>query len=271
MRVGFGAGLLAAAAALVEPGPAGALPPPAWQMDRGDQYCTLVRLPTPATPYATAFRIIPGTEGPSIVLAPGRAAPPPAGITAVALAPSGRAFDVVATTERHARGSLVRVLGGLDEHFWDTLAGATELQLKAGDAVRGRVALPGAAPAVAALRRCISQALRDWGVDEGALAALRERPITTNMFGMSSNDYPPQAIRSSTQGRVVVRVTVGPDGRATDCRTVGPSGSAALDATTCRVVMTRARFRPAIGADGQPTAAPMIGTVLWLVPGRRRG
>jgi hypothetical protein len=30
--------------------------------------------------------------------------------------------------------------------------------------------------------------------------------------------------------------------------------------------MTRARFNPALGADGQPVAAPMISAVLWLVP-----
>lgn len=267
MRIGFGAGLLAAAAALVQPGAAAALPPPAWQMDWGDQYCTLVRLATPATPFITAFRVIPGTDAPSIVLATGRSAAPPAGITAVALTPSGQAFAVTATTERHTHGRIVReVLGPLDEHFWDALAGATELQLKAGDEVRGRIALPRAGAAVAALRRCISRALRDWGVDEAALAALRERPSTTNMLGVNSNDYPLQAIRSSTQGRVVVRITVGADGRATDCRVVGPSGSAALDETTCRVVMTRARFNPAIGADGRPTAAPMISAVVWLVP-----
>jgi TonB family protein len=262
----IGAGLSAIAAAMLQPGAAGAPERPrAWQVDWGEQFCTLVRLSEPATPFVTGFRIIPGTDHPSIVMARSGSEPLPAGINAIVLAPSGRTFPVTARIERRALDQNVLVLNGLDETFWNALGGAGELQLKAGNRIRRRIALPQAAPAVAALRQCTSQVMREWGIDEAALGALRERPTTTNMLGVRDTDYPGEALRSSTQGRVVVRIDVGTDGRATECVPVGPSGSAALDAATCRVVMTRAHFRPAIGADGLPTAARMIHAVAWLV------
>ena len=53
---------------------------------------------------------------------------------------------------------------------------------------------------------------------------------------------------------MTTRFTVGVDGRARDCAVTGSSGDAALDATTCQLIETRFRYRPARGADGQPVA-----------------
>lgn len=199
-------GFLAAAAAMaiLRPAAAGALQrPTAWQMDWGQQFCTLVRLSDQATPFATAFRVTPGMDDPIIAMIRRESEPLPRGITAIALAPTGRTLHVAAArTEGSLGGQPVLVLGGLHSDFWDALRGANELQLLAGNRVRRRIALPQAAAAVAALRQCISQAMRDWGVDEAALSALRERPSSTNFLGMRASDYPTGAIRSSTQGRV---------------------------------------------------------------------
>ncbi|HYN46083.1 MAG TPA: energy transducer TonB [Allosphingosinicella sp.] len=223
-----------------------------------------MRLPDHATPFVTAFRVIPGIDDPTIALTRRRPEPLPRGVTAIALLPSGRTFQVTATSERRLRGQIV--LGGLGSDFWDALSGANELQLRSGARVRRRISLPEAAAAVAAVRQCVSQAMREWGVDEGALSALRQRPSSTNLLGMRASDYPAEAIRYATQGQVVVRIAVSTDGRAKECVPVGPSGSPTLDDATCQVILARARFRPAIAADGQPTAARIITAIVWRMP-----
>jgi len=68
------------------------------------------------------------------------------------------------------------------------------------------------------------------------------------------SDYPRAARRARAQGSVTARFTVGIDGRARGCTVTGSSGNAELDATTCRLIEGRFRYRPARGVDGVPVA-----------------
>lgn len=67
-------------------------------------------------------------------------------------------------------------------------------------------------------------------------------------------DYPRAARRARAEGSVTARFIVGTDGRVRGCAVTGSSGNAELDATTCRLIEARFRYRPARGADGQPVA-----------------
>lgn len=67
-------------------------------------------------------------------------------------------------------------------------------------------------------------------------------------------DYPRAARRARAEGSVTARFTVGTDGRARGCVVTGSSSNAELDATTCRLIEARFRYRPARGGDGQPVA-----------------
>jgi protein TonB len=60
-------------------------------------------------------------------------------------------------------------------------------------------------------------------------------------------------------------VTVGSDGRVTDCQVTSSSGSQELDQTTCTLITRRARFRPAM-SDGQPTTGHYSSRIRWVVP-----
>jgi TonB family protein len=68
------------------------------------------------------------------------------------------------------------------------------------------------------------------------------------------------------QGSLAVQVTVGPGGRVSHCVPVRGSGSAGLDAMTCRLVRDRAQFEPALDAQGRPVASQAYATFVW---GRR--
>ena len=83
---------------------------------------------------------------------------------------------------------------------------------------------------------------------------------------VSDADYPAAALRSEEQGATRFRLTVGPDGRVKDCAVTGSSGSSSLDATTCRLMKSRARFTPARDSTGNATNDTINSTIRWVLP-----
>lgn len=92
------------------------------------------------------------------------------------------------------------------------------------------------------------------------------RPSSWPWGLVSSDDYPAAALRSEEQGRVSYRLTIGPDGRVSDCAIRGSSGSATLDAATCRIMTRRARFAPARDPAGLPIPDTRDGEIDWVLP-----
>lgn len=83
---------------------------------------------------------------------------------------------------------------------------------------------------------------------------------------VNMNDYPTGALMDQTEGTTGFRVTVGPDGRVTDCVIISSSGSPDLDVATCTNVKRRARFDPALDANGSPTNGKYTNRVRWQIP-----
>ena len=85
-----------------------------------------------------------------------------------------------------------------------------------------------------------------------------------NIRGLfSSDDYPMQSVRAGDTGRVKTALLVDEQGKVADCSVIETSGQAALDAQTCAVLKERARFKPAVGADGKPARDSWIQTIVW--------
>jgi protein TonB len=78
--------------------------------------------------------------------------------------------------------------------------------------------------------------------------------------------YPPAAIRAGAQGRVVAKLTVGTNGRVTDCVVETSSGNNDLDETTCRIARSRVRFTPAQDQNGNPIVSSYTLPVRWVLP-----
>lgn len=93
-------------------------------------------------------------------------------------------------------------------------------------------------------------------------AGLKGNP--SQFFG--TDNYPPAAIRAGAQGRVVARLSVGPDGRVSDCSVTSSSGNDDLDSTTCRIARSRVRFSPAKDDSGNPIASTFTLPVRWVLP-----
>ena len=228
-----------------------------WQVDWGQYFCGLIRKPDAGRHFFTAFMSIPGGTGMTIKLVPEQGTEVADDLDNVLLLPGGTSFPV-----HGERGDAVPVrihtLFGLPLDFRERLVDASELELRSGDRVVARVPLDGVRGGLAAQRQCLTEVAREWGIDEAALAALSRRPSSPNSLGLTPNDYPTEAVNRNEQGRVAVRIAVGADGRASECVVVASSGSRALDATTCRVALSRGRVEPRRDAGGPPVATRVI-------------
>ena len=82
----------------------------------------------------------------------------------------------------------------------------------------------------------------------------------------NARDFPvPPGGREARRGtQVIVRVTVGTDGRARGCSVYRPSPDPEADRITCQLVEARLGFRPATDASGNPVAAPFYWRQQWF-------
>jgi TonB family protein len=104
------------------------------------------------------------------------------------------------------------------------------------------------------------------GVTVPGLGPLPRRRLREVYQMMSDMDYPPAAIRAEQQGRVIAAWEVAEDGVVESCRIVGSSGSAALDAATCRIITARLRYDPERDAAGRPVRAADHTAIRWILP-----
>ncbi len=82
----------------------------------------------------------------------------------------------------------------------------------------------------------------------------------------NARDYPtpPGGRRARIGSEVIVKVTVGTDGRASNCSIYKPSPDPEADAITCRLVVERLRFKPATDASGNAVPAPFYWRQRWF-------
>ena len=100
----------------------------------------------------------------------------------------------------------------------------------------------------------------------GQGGGIATQPVHVSGGINNARDYPtPPGGRGARAGtQVIVKVTVGTDGRASNCSVFRPSPDAEADAITCRLVVERLRFRPATDSAGNPVAAPFYWRQRWF-------
>lgn len=82
---------------------------------------------------------------------------------------------------------------------------------------------------------------------------------------ITGRDYPREAKAAGLEGNLTTRYLVDPHGRIARCYVTVSSGSAVLDAATCRLVIDRYRFAPARDAAGRPVADTIYEDHGWRI------
>jgi len=70
----------------------------------------------------------------------------------------------------------------------------------------------------------------------------------------SDDDYPADAQRAGQEGTVQAKLDIDTSGRVARCTIIRSSGHASLDASTCKILLRRARFVPAQDRNGKATS-----------------
>lgn len=97
-------------------------------------------------------------------------------------------------------------------------------------------------------------------------AAQKATPRGSPGSWVTDADYPSRAQREERSGTTGFRLEIGADGRVTNCTVTSSSGSADLDAETCRLLPRRARFKAAQDENGQPMADSFSSRIVWRLP-----
>jgi protein TonB len=77
------------------------------------------------------------------------------------------------------------------------------------------------------------------------------------------SNYPTRAAREEREGRVGVRVSIGPDGKVSSCSVSSSSGSPDLDEAACDGMTRYARFNPALDDAGNPTTGSYSTAIVY--------
>lgn len=93
------------------------------------------------------------------------------------------------------------------------------------------------------------------GGGQGGIAATKPIKIAGDINSAADFPVPPGGRQARFGTSVTVYMTVGTDGRASNCRVVRPSPDAEADAIVCRLAEQRFRFRPATDSEGNPVSA----------------
>lgn len=237
-----------------------------WTVDYGESRCTLARrLGGPQSPVVILSSYL-GHDSPELMmLEDGSETLPvlPDRLDLV-LIPSNEVRSGNVRTRRLVAGN-VRQISNLGEGFIERFGEARSLRFQARGRVIATLDTPAAANAVKALKACNDDLLRSWGIDRAASGTWTRLPVHTGGT-ISHTDYPRSAVEKGQYGATVVRITVGVDGRVSNCVPVVRTGWPALDDATCEYMTERFRFDPALDAEGKPVAATIIRTVRWDMP-----
>lgn len=97
-------------------------------------------------------------------------------------------------------------------------------------------------------------------------APVRLSPRGSPQSWVTTEDYPPSAIRDGIEGTVSTALTIDSSGKVTGCTVTSSSGSSLLDDTACRLLTRRARFQPGKDSAGNPTGGGYTFRFRWQIP-----
>lgn len=190
--------------------------------------------------------------------------------------------SAIGARHRSRNGFLIK----LDPEFKRDFAKGSSLHVYLDDRLIDRLSLAGTGVALASLERCMALVRRERSAEErekrrwadlptdpfsgpAALAdgkAQAPEPRVSPANWASSFDYPTAALRSGVEGIVRFTLAVGADGTVNSCEVTQSSGNADLDATTCTLMMRRARMKPATDPAGLPIEGRWSSSVRWEIP-----
>ena len=121
---------------------------------------------------------------------------------------------------------------------------------------------------VRAMNACTDELLTHWGLD---IAEHRTRtrapyPAVDPLQWLKADDYPVDLLRANKQGIVWFRLNIDEKGTPTDCEVQQQTDPPAFGKLVCQMISKRARFKPALNAQGQPMKSYWRWSASFMIP-----
>ncbi|HMI21050.1 MAG TPA: energy transducer TonB [Sphingomonas sp.] len=125
------------------------------------------------------------------------------------------------------------------------------------------VTLPPMARPLASLNNCQTMLLSQLKIDPSAThIATPPAPLGDAKLWVQPQDYTEQRY-GGVQGTTEILLAVDTNGLVSNCIPFGSVGAARLDDSACNALRRRAKYRPALDAEGKPITAYLYKAVTW--------
>lgn len=123
------------------------------------------------------------------------------------------------------------------------------------------------AKALDVLAICSRDLVKSWGLDPDQQASLSARPrhLGKPSTWLRSKDYPSTALRMGKTASIQFRLMIDQTGTPSACKVQSATQSPEFIDLTCKLLMQRARFSPALDAQGQMVPSYYTNTVNWII------
>ena len=118
-----------------------------------------------------------------------------------------------------------------------------------------------------AMRKCVDDLVTSWGFDPNQYAGLRAppQPLSSPATWLDSADYPQGSLWKGNNGIVQFRLNIGQDGSVEGCHILYRTNPDEFADLSCKLILKRAKFQPAVDADGKPARSFYVQKVRWMV------
>lgn len=130
------------------------------------------------------------------------------------------------------------------------VAAITSIEIKYGRSQELVLLTGSMAKPLAALQKCAWETVGEWGLDVTQQQQLSRRPIGINLPWIRDRDYPTSMIDQGYQGIISTRLMIDAKGIPSSCHIQQTTRPKEFDDAVCRVLMERAKFLPALDAEG---------------------
>lgn len=182
----------------------------------------------------------------------------------VVLLPLGKSFSGPVETV-DLGGGIAASSMHVDPAALEALPTAAEMDISVKPGFDLSLTLPTMKGPTSALETCLQDMAVRMGVAPGVIRNRQiggaERARQLNHVGFDA--YPDEAEGAS--GEVTALLTIGTDGKVTDCRIAKSTGNAALDERSCQLA-TRFRYPPEQDGSGTPVASWTFSGMNWRGP-----
>ena len=120
---------------------------------------------------------------------------------------------------------------------------------------------------LAALDKCIEDLMTTWGIDVARHARLSRKvmPAASPATWVTNSDYPADQQMRGEQGIVNFRLSVDEKGAVSACHIQQSTRPAKFDEIVCRALTRRAKFHPALDAQGNALASYYPGRFIFAI------